>query len=404
MSNKPDARINTLSIAIVVPDARRRQSLSDVLSGSRPNAVREFTSYPAGNDLTEILKSNCDVVIVDLDGDIEQAVRVIENICSRNAATTVMAYSGKNDANLMRRAMQAGAREFLTEPVLSETVDEALTRTAARHPKKENATGKTLAFIPAKGGIGVTTLASNFALALTKESGKKVVVVDLDFELGEVALGLGMTATYSVVDALLNPERLDAEFLSTLLLRHSSGLAVLAAAEDYNFFHAPTSGAEKLFQILRQEFDYVVVDSGSCHSHIQESLFNVTDTLYLVTELSFPALRNAHRVISFLSKRDGSRGVEVLLNRFNSRHVEIDENSATKAMGRPINWRIPNGYAAARAAQDSGIPLAMTDSPITRALTQMARAACGKPFTAEKKASTGFSFFGTKTLSEATET
>ena len=95
----------------------------------------------------------------------------------------------------------------------------------------------------------------------------------------------------------------------------------------------------------------MVVDTGTCHGHIQEALFGMADKLYLVTEMTFPALRNAHRLISYLSARDGSRKLEVVLNRFNSRHGEIDENSATKALGRPVNWRIPNAYAAARAAR-----------------------------------------------------
>jgi hypothetical protein len=93
----------------------------------------------------------------------------------------------------------------------------------------------------------------------------------------------------------------------------------------------------------------------------------------------------------------------VVLNRFNSRHGEIDEKSATKALARPINWRIPSGYEAARVAQDSGIPLAMEDSPITRVLEQMAKAACGKPINVEKKVNRGFSFFGAKALSEPVE-
>jgi pilus assembly protein CpaE len=347
---------------------------------------------------------DCDVVIVDLDEDVDQAMRATADICSRCAATTVMAYSSKSDSALMQRSMQAGAREFLIEPLRRDTVSDALNRAAGRRPARPETLGKILVFLPSKGGVGVTTVAANFALALTKESGAKVVVVDMDFQLGEVALSLGMTATFSVVDALLNPVRLDKEFLSTLLLRHSSGLAVLAAAEQYNFFHAPAEGAGHLLDILRAEFTYVVVDAGTCHSHIQETLFEMADTVYLVTELTFPALRNSHRLIEFLSARDGSRGLQVILNRFNSRHVDIDEKSATKAIGRPINWKIPNCYSAARSSQDSGIPLAMGDSPITRALVQMAREACGKPLTVEKKAAKGFSFFGSKALSEPVET
>jgi pilus assembly protein CpaE len=398
MSNIPDsAKANALSVALIVPDAMRRRSLARALVASHFTIAREFGAYPSPGDLPETARLDCPVVVVDLDNDVEQAMRVIEGICSRNVAMTVMAYSSRNDSTLLRRSMQAGAREFLVEPLLQETVVEAYTRASARRPNQEKAVGKTLVFMPSKGGVGVTTIALNFALALSKESGATVVVVDLDFELGEIALGLGMTAEFSVVDALLNPARLDKEFLSTLLLRDSSGLAVLASAEEYNFFHSPAEGAGKLFQILREEFDYVIVDAGTCHSHVQESVLDIADRLYLVTEMTFPALRNAHRIVSFLSGRDRSCALEVIVNRYTSRN-DIEESSATKALGRPINWKIPNGYAAARAAQDSGVPLALKISPISRAIVQMAKAACGKPWVAKKTAAKGLSFFRSRAL------
>jgi pilus assembly protein CpaE len=402
MSAIPDPTLsNLLSVALIAPNAGRRRSLVTALAGSPFTIASEFETYPFQVDLPELTRLGCHVVVVDLDDDADQAIQVIENICSRDISMTVMACSSRNDSTLMRRSMQAGAREFLVEPLLPETVREAFDRASARRSIQGKVSGKILVFAPTKGGVGVTTIALNFALALTKESHARVVVVDLDVQLGEVALGLGMTAAFSTVDALQNPDRLDKEFLSTLLLRHSSGLAILAAPEKYDSFNAPVEGAGKLFQILRDEFAYVVVDAGTCHSYIQETLFEVADTVYLVTEMSFPSLRNAHRLIAFLSARDGSRGLAVVLNRFDSRHSDITENSATKALGRPVNWRIPNDYAGARKAQDSGVPLAMQDSPITRVLVQMAESACGKSSVTAKKEHKRFSFFGSRTLPAA---
>ena len=132
------------------------------------------------------------------------------------------------------------AREFLIEPLLPETVGEALTRAFARLPQQEKSAGKMFAFVAAKAGVGMTTLAANFAVALTKESGARVVIVDLDFQLGEIALGLGMTASFSVVDALNNAARLDRDLLKNALAHHSSGLVVLGATggENFNYFPA----------------------------------------------------------------------------------------------------------------------------------------------------------------------
>jgi pilus assembly protein CpaE len=371
------------------------------LAESQLALAREFYAYPSSRDLLENVSWGCAVVIVDLDADVDRAICVIEDICRKNVATTVMAYSSANDPALMRRSMHAGAREFLVEPLLAGALDDAVARTSARQRSHQKSPGKMLVFVPSKGGVGLTTITTNFALALTKESGARVVVVDLDFQLGEIALGLGLTSTFSVVDAMLNVARLDREFLATILLKHSTGLQVLSSPEDYNLFHAPIDqGVGKLFGILRDEFDYVVVDTGTCHGNIQESLFGMADKLYLVSEMTFPSLRNGHRLVAFLSARNWNRNLEVVLNRYNSRHADLDESIATKALARPIDWRIPNIYAAARAAEDSGVPLAMGDSSISRVVTQMAKAACGKPLTTEKKTHWLFDFFRSRTVRE----
>jgi len=387
-----------------MPNATRRRSLVAALAAS-PFAplVHEFASYPSRDELPAIARLGCQVLIVDLDEDVEQAIHVIENIGRHKAEMVVMAASSRNDPALMRRSMQAGARDFLVEPFLPETVGEAFARTCSGQPDRKKALGQALVFVPSKGGVGVTTIALNFALALAKESGAKVVVVDMDFQLGEIATGLGLTATFSVMDALANADRLDREFLATLLMRHNSGLAVLGSPEKYDFFHlADDKSVKKLFRILREEFDYVVVDSGASHGDTQETLFGMADTLYLVAEMTFASLRNAHRLIAFLSARDGCRHLQVVANRSNARHGNIDGASATNALTRPLDWKVPNAYTAVRTAQDSGVPIAMTDSPYSRAVTQMARAACGKPETAAKKASQGFNLFGLRGLSAET--
>jgi len=407
MPNVPDSDESAaLAVALVMPNATRRRSLVAALAGSQfVPLVHEFGSYPSRDDLPGIARLGCQVLIVDLDDDVEQAIHVIENIGRHNAAMTVMAASSRNDSALMRRSMQAGARDFLVEPFLPETVGEAFARTYSRGTDQKKALGRALVFVPSKGGVGVTTIALNFALALMKECGAKVVVVDMDFQLGEIAPGLGMTTTFSVADALASAARLDREFLATLLMQHGSGLAVLGSPESYDFFHlADDKSVKKLFRILREEFDYVVVDSGSCRGDTQETLFGIADTLYLVTEMTFASLRNAHRLISFLSARDGCRHMKVVANRFNARYGNIDGDSATKALTRPVDWKIPNAYAAVRTAQDSGVPIAMNDSPYTRAVAQMAKAACGKPLTAAKKAGQGFNLFGLRGLRELADT
>ena len=93
----------------------------------------------------------------------------------------------------------------------------------------------------------------------------------------------------------------------------------------------------------------------------------------------FPALRNAHRIIARLSLEGGGRNVEVVLNRCDLPHSDIGEEQARKALGRPVRWKVPNASEVVQKAWDRGVPVAMGKSPITNALMEMAREACGKP-------------------------
>ena len=204
----------------------------------------------------------------------------------------------------------------------------------------------------------------------------KVAIVDMDLQLGEVALGLNLTSQFSVLDALKNEERLDSDFLSSLLVRHTSGLTVLASPEQYTSFNPLPSGVKKLFSLLRRQFAFVVVDAGTASGHAEETLLDLADTVYLVTEASIPALRNARRLLSYMAGRDRNPHVEVILNRFNGKEFEIDENSTTKALGRPVDWKIPNDFPSVRTAENTGVPLAMKDSPISRVMNKMAISTC----------------------------
>ena len=124
----------TLSIALIGPDARRREAVADALSRCAGNEVREFSSYPPGlDDVPRLLEQHHDVIIIDLDSDPEYALDLVESI-GANGTATVMVYSAKPDPELLVRCMRAGAREFLTLPLELDIMAEALVRAAARRP------------------------------------------------------------------------------------------------------------------------------------------------------------------------------------------------------------------------------------------------------------------------------
>jgi len=326
------------------------------------------------------------VVIIDLDSNPEYALDLVETICS-TGSPTVMVYSAQSDSELLVRCMRAGAREFLTQPFSPGTIAEAMVRASVRRPTSrppKKTAGRLFVFLGAKGGCGVTTLACNFAVSLVAESGLKTLLIDLHLPLGDAALDLGITAQYSTVNALQNASRLDSNFLSRLLTKHSSGLSVLAAPGKFTPVQTNPDEIDKLLTIARQDFDYVIVDAGTRLDLADTTLFDQASTIYLITQVSIPELRNSNRLVSeFFAKT--SNKLEIVLNRFTPRALGVDEDHITKALTRPATWRVPNDYATARRTQNTATPLSLEDSPISRVIRQMARAASGLPAAPEKK-------------------
>jgi Flp pilus assembly CpaE family ATPase len=382
---------NALSIALIGPDEERRKVASAALAGCHGGDIREFSSYPPSlDDVPRLLEQNYDVIIIDIDSHPEYALELVESICA-NGSATVMVYSMKADSELLVRCMRAGAREFLTLPFAQSTMAEALVRAtarrpAARLPKKTG--GKLQVFLGAKGGDGVTTLACNFAVSLAQETGQSTLLIDLDLPLGDAALNLGVVAEYSTINALQNYNRLDSSFLSRLLVKHSSGVSVLAAPGKFPQYEATKDAVDRLIAVARQDFDNVVIDMGSRLDLMGTSLFKDGSTVYLVLEAGIAGLRNSNRLITQYFSTPVPK-LEVVLNRFEPRSMDVSEDQITKALTRPTQWKIPNDYNAVKRMQATAIPLALEDSPISRLIRQMARTACGLPAIPEKKG--GFS-------------
>jgi pilus assembly protein CpaE len=328
------------------------------------------------------------VVVVDLEPDLEQALELVETMCTRSRELTVMVYSGHADSELAVRSMRAGAREFLTEPTLQASAAEALVRTSARRDemrRRKKTTGKLLVFVGAKGGAGVTTIASNFAVALAQESGEKVALIDLDLELGDAALTLGLTTKYTVLDALENPSRLDSDFLSVLFAKHASGVLLLGAPDAIPPVQPSLTGIEKLLRLSREDFPYVVIDAGAHSIEKYQALFDLASTVYLVSQVGVVDLRNANRIVSRFFSGVEVEKLEIVLNRFVLRNADIDEAAITKALTRPAKWKIPNDYVAAQRAQNSGVAVTTEKNQMARAFREMATAASGRTAAPEKK-------------------
>jgi pilus assembly protein CpaE len=388
---QPEAKISprmqsTSDVVLISPNEGHRRMLQRVLANHSATVVSSLALYPAYNHLLSVIDTDCDAFVIEIDSDTNTAIDMVETICDRKPSATVMVYSANQQPDLLVASMRAGAREFLAGIIPSPVLGEALLRATARRLEMTDRRlrGKVLMFWGAKGGSGVTTLATNFAIALRQETGGPVALLDLNPHLGDVAILLGITPRFTIAEALANPDRMDKEFVATLMTAHRTGVSVLAAPDAYNSLRAEASSIGKLVDLLGAQFPFVVIDAGLSLGDGAGPLFQLASTIYLVTQADIPSLRSSQRFVSHL-KAYGEPNVELVLNRFERRKEQFDDDQLTKTLGISPKWKVPNDYAATRRAADSGAPVFSEKGAIAESLRRMARAACGKPPESAKK-------------------
>lgn len=401
LSNNDGARAaggggaQVLPIAVVDPNPERRNAVASILCGMRSTEMMPRVSTLSNvEEFRSLAKQESKVVFVAADGDQEVAMKTIESIC-RNSSLIAMAYSTSTGDDLLINCMRAGVREFLIYPFAPGVVEDAFSRATSRGlltPDTNKASGKSFVFIGAKGGSGGTTAACNFAISMARDSKKETLLIDLDLPLGDAALVLGIAGEFSTVDALHDPERLDATFLHKILTQHSSGLYVLGAPGRFVNSNVTREAINKLIEVACKTFEFVVIDAGCPWDLAETRLFDMVSTIYLVTQIGIAELRNSNRLITGCLQPYAQK-LEIVLNRHKDGMFGIETAAIEKALMRQAEWRIPNDFPAVCEMQNTATPLALKESNIQRAIQTMARIASGIP-AAQQPKKRKFGLFG----------
>lgn len=305
-----------------------------------------------------------DLIVMDARQDAAATMTRVESLKATTPAATIFVVAADPNPDLILQAMRAGANEFFTFPPPADTFHEALRRAAARRSASGSGpSSTTVVFFGAKGGAGTTTVAVNSAVEIARLSKKRAVIVDLKPGLGEISLFLGIRSRYTLLDALDNIHRLDSEFLRELVVKHKSGLDILAGSDHFDR-PGPSDGAglEEVFRLLRDEYDYVVIDAGSqIHSGSIAALYTA-DIIGLVANPDVPSIRNAQRLLERIRQLGASADrVRLLLNRA-AEPYPIPVAQIEGAVGHPIDHTFPSDYKTVSTALNSGVPLALSGS------------------------------------------
>lgn len=356
--------------AVISPDPAFREALTSILASRDIGLVLGLEidvplTEIADPELDELKRSEPGIVFLDLEENPHVGLKFAEFLMESSLATALIGAGANASPELLLAAMQAGVSEFLTKPVTHETVVSAVERVWRKTGKKIDATrqapGELLVVFSPKGGSGSTTLCANLAIEIHRLTRKKVLLVDLDLELGEAALLLGMEPEFSVVDLVRNFHRVDTGLLASYIERHESGIELLTAPFEPADYEAVSGDrVRRIMEFLKQHYDYVVVDAPKTFNPATLAAFREADEVYMVATADLPSIRNLSRSLPLLRNLRGRKPLDdwlrLVLNRFEP-DLEIPVAEIERTLGMSVFWTLRNDYRYVMASINHGKPV-----------------------------------------------
>lgn len=303
------------------------------------------------------------IALVDFDVNTNAALDSVEFLLqSLPGKISIVALTSDPDPSIILRAMRAGCSEYLPKPLDNRSFTEALTRIERRFTSVNEAAvrlGTILSFVGAKGGVGTTTLAIHLATHLAVNHKKRTLLIDNDSGLGHVCLYLGLEGThYSFRDLLRNVNRLDKDLLKGFVVRHVSGLDVIASAEMHGVSaHLDPDEVRRALNFIREQYDYVLVDCPASLDDATMSIVDLSEQVYLIATPDIGSIRDLSRLVDGLLRyHQPKEKLQVILNRVGSKGA-MSSGQIEKASRHPVARNITNSYLEIAKAAAMGLPV-----------------------------------------------
>jgi len=341
-----------------------------------------------------------DVVLMDINMPDMDGITATETIRQRDQAVQIVILSVQGDPNYMRRAMLAGARDFLTKPPMADELISAIRRAGqmaqsvrAQSAKIEStsvsstsnkpsaftglAAGRVIMVYSPKGGTGVTTLAVNLAVTLHNDE-TRAVLVDAKLQYGDVAVFLNEQGKNTILDLVSRVDELDQEVVESVMIKHAaSGLHVLAAPSRPEEAEQVGAGQFiKLVKYLRQHYAYVVIDTSNALDDVTLAAIDNCDIVTLIVNQDIPAIKNCRSFLDLLDTIGFQRSrVCFVMNKYDKR-ISITPEKVGENLKQAIVGVIPLDERVVIPSVNRGVPFMIDNKtqPSARAVFSLAEA------------------------------
>lgn len=367
----------TVSVVIIDRDGVSRTSMKNHLASLGCKVAGEAESLAQG--LSLVSSRRPDILVLELPSHPDQTLDSVRSLRSENPRMGVILTAKDSSPQVILRAMRSGAQEYLTRPVDNRELTEAVRRITELGRQSEvsrQSTGKLVTVFSSKGGVGVTSIATNLAVSMAKNAHKKTAVVDLNLQMGDVGLMLDLRPEYTMAEAM-GVGSLDESRLKGLLAHHESGVHLLSAPEDPVEAEKITpSLLLEIFSLLKGMYEVVIVDAGHYFDSRVLEVLQLADTILVLSVLDVPTVRNVRRSLNLFEQLGFSKDkVRLVVNR-HEKKTKVTVEDLQETTDCPVFWQIPNDYKTLITSIDAGVPAMMQAgrSKLARSIDDMTQA------------------------------
>lgn len=330
-----------------------------------------------------------DLILMDINMPVMDGIEAIEKISWEAPFCSVIVMSVQGEQEYLKRAMMAGAREYLVKPFSSDELISTVRRVYEMECKRKSYFGpqasagnvnqlaqKVVTVFSSKGGVGKTTIATNLGVFLAKYLQKKVAILDLDLQFGDVALTLNLVPRRTIVDLVQEEGSWDQELLSSYLITHESGLQVLPGPQRPEQAElVEEKQIEQIISLLKEDLDYLIIDTPPNLQGAVLTAFDQSEEILLVTTLDLPTVKNVKLCLEVLSSLHYPREKIKLIVNQASREIGLDVNEVQEILGLPISGEIVRDVQTVVGAANRGIPFVLSHphTPIGQDLENLAQ-------------------------------
>lgn len=313
-----------------------------------------FDNYDEG--ATYSIETKPHIVLLALSNDIEQSKSMIQKLSSQNINVIVL--SANYTTNLVIQTLRAGAKDFLSKPLIKKDFIASINKYNNEDKKIIN-NSNIISIFSNKGGIGKTAIATNLAVEFARQTREKVVLVDLNLPLGDITTFINIKPSISITSAVENATHNGAEAVLNACKQYKdTSLYVLAEPIYMEESHTMTpTHIYKLFEYLRESFTYILVDVGTNIDKMNLKILELSDLILLVSIVNLPLIRNCQRCLDLFNNLGYDENkTKIVINRY-LENDEIKTEDVEKVLNQKIYWKIPNNYFAIMSSINKAMPV-----------------------------------------------